>query len=301
MRGVWLVVGVASVAIAAPAAADPPVHLSYAAPEACPDTAAFTAAVRLRAPRATLTDDATAPDVRAFDVRITAGDGGFVGTLATGDADATRALSASRCDDLLAALALITALAIDPTTAVVDPIEPPPIAPPRAPSPWHLAGLLGGGLEAGVMPEAAIAGHAAVRLARAGLGHVDLGALAARQTATTAHGNARFTLATARAAACWTAREGRVALDACGHAELGLLQARGLEVVRAQTVTRTWLAVGAHGAARWQIAAPVFLELALGATLPLVRDRFTFAPNQLIHQANAVVPWVVLGVGVRFR
>ncbi len=313
MRGGWLVVGVASVVVAAPRAmADPeaPVRLTYAAPASCPDAATFEAAVRQRAPRATIT--ATAP--RVFAIAITTGDAGFTGTLSTGDAGATRALAASRCDDLIAALALVTALAIDPSVALgapdppapapPPPAPPPPVPPPPVPPPaprprWSGWGAATLAIAHGVAPDPLPTAGLEARLARVGLGHVALGAAAGRQTVTTAAGRATFTWVIARASGCWTAIDRAIALDACGHAEVGALGARGLDIVRAREVTRTWLAVGAHAALRWSPGAWLFVEAQAGASLPIVRDRFVFTPNQLIHQADAVVPWTAIGVGLR--
>jgi len=39
---------------------------------------------------------------------------------------------------------------------------------------------------------------------------------------------------------------------------------------------------------------------AYGATLPIVRDRYLFAPNIEVHETPSVTGWLALGVGVRF-
>jgi len=121
-----------------------------------------------------------------------------------------------------------------------------------------------------------------------------------RGTTSTAAGDARFTWAVARIAGCWTIADGTLAVDACAHVAAGMLEAQGVDVVRAQDLRRSWLAAGAHGALRWRATASVFAELQAGASVPFLRDRFYFTPNVLIHQAAAVTPWLALGVGVRF-
>ena len=38
----------------------------------------------------------------------------------------------------------------------------------------------------------------------------------------------------------------------------------------------------------------------IGASLPLVRDRYLFAPDVELHQTPAVTGWLVVGAGLRF-
>ena len=152
------------------------------------------------------------------------------------------------------------------------------------------------GVTPGTLPALSIEG----RIARGSL-HADLGAIAGRDTASTKAGDARFTWLVARGSACWTAIDRAIALDACAHVEAGMLEAQGVDVIRAQDVRRSWLAGGAHLAARYDLGAKVFAELRAGASTPLFRDRFSFYPNVVVHQAAAVTPWFGVGVGVRFR
>jgi hypothetical protein len=44
----------------------------------------------------------------------------------------------------------------------------------------------------------------------------------------------------------------------------------------------------------------MFAHLQLGASLPLVRDRYLFAPNVSIHETPGITGWLVVGVGMRF-
>src|SRR5262252_7914425 len=124
------------------------VELRYTAPTECPDRAAVEAAIRERTP-VTFADGAE----RVFAITITPNTDGFEGALTVTEQaqhvdSADRQLAAHRCDDLVTALALITALAIDPT-AVVAPKPPPPPqqqppAPPATPGPPIEAELDGG-------------------------------------------------------------------------------------------------------------------------------------------------------------
>jgi hypothetical protein len=300
MRRAAIVVGLLAVAHAA--RADAPARLLYSAPTGCPDAGAFTTSVHERAPRAQLTGDAA----RTFTVTITAGDDGFAGTLATPDAGAPRTLAASRCDDLAAALALVTALAIDPSAAdapiasITAPPPPPPPPPVAVPNRGGFAMILAPEVDDGVAPGALPAVTVEARALRRGLGHVDLGGTIGRDTTESAAGQARFTWLVARISACWTALDAAIAVDACGNAEVGGLEAEGVDVVRAQDLRRLWVAAGAHAAARLRVTANVFAELRAGASAPLTRDRFYFTPNVFIHEAAAVTPWISLGVGARF-
>jgi hypothetical protein len=272
--------------------ADAPARLIYGAPAACPDAAAFAAAVHERAPRALLDEDAP----RTFTIAIAASAAGFTGALTASDASEPRVLAAARCDDLVAALALITALAIDPSALA----DPPPAPPAPIAARWAADALVGIDLALGVAPDPLIAAALGARLRRRDLGHLDLTILAARDTTRTAAGTAQVTWLTARLSACWTAPARSIALDACGDAEAGLLSAAGHDVVRAQDLRRPWLALGGHGAIRWPATARIFGELDVGAAIPLIRDRFYFYPNVLIHQASVVTPWLAVGAGVRF-
>jgi hypothetical protein len=303
MRRAPIVIGlIAALAVARSARADAPARLLYTAPTGCPDAGAFAGEVHERAPRAQLTADAP----RTFTITITAADDGFAGTLATPEAGAPRSLAASRCDDLAAALALVTALAIDPSAAdapiasIAAPAPPPPHIVEAAPRRSGLAALLAPELDDGIAPGALPAASVEARLIRDGLGHVDLGAALGRDTTESAAGRARFTWMVARISACWTAFDAALALDACAHGEAGALEAEGVDVVRAQDLRRLWVAVGAHAAARIRVTANVFAELRAGASAPLLRDRFYFTPNVFIHEASAVTPWVSVGVGARF-
>jgi hypothetical protein len=308
MRRAWLVLGVVAATARharadAPPDAPAPVHLVYQAPDGCPDQAAFEASVRERAAGAVLAADAP----RTFTIAVTPTPDGFTGTLTTPDAR-TSHVDATRCDDLVLALAFMTALAIEPGgSAPPAPPPPTPPAPPPPPAPvdrgaprWHVAAMIAPELDLGVTPRTLPAGSLEGRYARAGLGHADLGVVLGRDTASTKVGDARFTWLIARASACWTPLDHAFEVDACVHLEGGMLEAQGVDVIRAQDLRRSWFAAGVHAGARWNLGASIFAELRAGASVPFVRDRFYFVPNVFIHEAAAITPWVGLGVGYRF-
>jgi len=112
-----------------------PVALTYRAPAECPGAASFREQVYARTQLAELSDHG-AP----LTVTIRLEGRTFVGTLETegGSARRARSLSDARCTDLVTALALSAALAIDPEASMapaVASVEPPPPAPaPPGPS-----------------------------------------------------------------------------------------------------------------------------------------------------------------------
>ncbi len=298
------------------------VQVRYRAPPPCPGDDALAAAVRDRAPMARLrlmprsmpasvapVPNAPGPhpaSARVLDFTITASEGGYLGTLVLhrGDQVSSRQLSAHRCDDLVAALALVGALAIerDPSAASAPSMAAPRPAPPASDTRWTARMAGGGGLAFGTGPGAMWLAGLEGQLGLAGLGHLGLAASFGRDRDELEDGAVQFTWASARASACWTPFERRgFEGDACGHFEVGGLRARGMEIVNAAESDRLWLAAGVFAGLRHDMTSGIFGELQLGASLPVVRDRFYFQPNVLIHQASPVTTWLTVGAGYRFR
>ena len=301
LRFAIVALAVLAAASSARAAADEVVAITYTAPPSCPDRAALEAAVQARTPLVRFAPDAR----RTFSISISERDGDFVGTFSvTDDPASLRELSSHRCDDLVGALALITALSIDPAATVEwHPTAPAPRPhpPEPPPPPWPVDGdALAGvafGITSDAMPALAIEGRAAPRPYLA----LAVAALVGYDSAALDVGSAEFVWAVARPSACWRPLHGRFELDACGHAEIGAMRARGRDIVLGQSVTRAWFAAGLHAEATWAITPTVFLKLQLGASAPFQRDRFLFQPSMTIHQTSAVTEWMGAGVGMRFR
>ena len=127
------------------------IRIEYAAPSQCPDQASFLDEVRERTTR-WHPETGPAP-VRRFVIEVTPREGGMRGRLALTDiagVSAVREVDGATCSDVVEALALMTALAIDPHASIAPirkapppppPAElppPPPPAPPRPP-PTHEA------------------------------------------------------------------------------------------------------------------------------------------------------------------
>ena len=107
---------------------------------------------------------------------------------------------------------------------------------------------------------------------------LDLGlaVLIGRDTTTADAGSASFTWIAARPGACWVVTP-RFQVSACGHVEAGVILAKGDQIVNDRDLTRLWLALGGHVAARYPLGPHVSGQLQLGASVPLIRDRFIFA------------------------
>src|SRR5438067_2244183 len=100
------------------------VELRYTAPEECPARDAVLAQISQRTPAVTFGTGAR----RLFEITIATSEHGYSGTLVV-DHAADKQLAASRCDDLVTALALVTAIAIDPSASLA------PLPPPEKPAP----------------------------------------------------------------------------------------------------------------------------------------------------------------------
>jgi hypothetical protein len=291
------IVGCALAVIAAgsPARADQEVvELRYSAPPDCPSRAAFEAEILERTPSVRL----SAPARRVFAVTIETTADGFRGTLVVNRAS-DKELAAPRCEDLTTALALVTALAIDPTATVAPRAHAPApeLARPRA---WSLELDVDAMVEAGAGPGALLAGAIEARASWRDGYALELAAIAGRDSIARDGAEARFTWLAARPAACRSSPLAAVAVYLCGHVEIGAVRAHGEMIVNQRDLTRLWLAAGLHATARVALGSRSFGLLQLGASLPLVRDRYLFAPDVALHDTPSVTGWLVVGVGMRF-
>ncbi len=108
-----------------------PFRLEYWSEGHCPDAAEFARQIQTRAPR--LRPAVADEPALGFYAELVERAGSATGRLTARSADGrevTREVRGTTCDDVVTALALIAALAADPT----QPVETPPSAPPRAPS-----------------------------------------------------------------------------------------------------------------------------------------------------------------------
>jgi hypothetical protein len=275
------------------------VELRYAAPPGCPTRDAAVELIRERTPAVRFA--AGAP--RVFEVVVTAGEHGYTGALVVDDV-ADKQLTAPRCDDLVTALALVIALAIDPAAAAaprVEAVAPPPPPLPRTPPPARrLDAALAGVLGVGPTPDLFLAGGVAARAAWPAVA-AELAVVAGRDSIREDGARATFTRFVARPAACRLRGGSRLEVGGCGHAEVGLVRATGEDIINSRGLNRLWVAVGAHGTLRWPaMPSRGFAQLQLGLTVPITRDRYRFLPGILIHETPPLTGWLSAGVGLRF-
>jgi hypothetical protein len=277
------------------------VTLTYAAPEGCPSRDELEAAVRARMPLVQF----VAAGHRTFAITIAQRSDDFDGTLAVADDPASaRELSAHRCDDLVGALALITALAIDPTsgTTAAEVRAPRPPETPEPPTPpWQAeADAIAGvafGVGADAMPALRVEGRVVPRPYLA----LALAAIVGYDRATFDMGAAQFVWMVARPAACWRPLRGQLELDACAHIEAGAVRASGENIVLGQSITRAWIAAGVHLDALWRLSPLFYVQLEVAASAPFQRDRYLFQPATTIYETPALTGWVGVGGGLHFR
>ncbi len=138
-RPLGALVSAALALAAAPAAAQPaaePIRITFSAAPGCPAEADFTGQIRARTARARLAEGSE--PARTFRVDVSPTRAGFRGRLAIEDpsgSSAIREVSGTSCEEVLSALGLIAALAIDPKASTAAKPPPAPVtAPVTAPA-----------------------------------------------------------------------------------------------------------------------------------------------------------------------
>jgi hypothetical protein len=247
----------------------------------------------------------------------------------------TRRVQGANCDDVVQALTLAAAVALDPsvllpptvtipapaTTAPATP--PPPIAPAVAESvdvrkatdapssrvsqngPRFEFGTASVGsvlLSSGVSPGMAVFG----RWTPAGSGRfrptVGMAATYLRNDFLGSPGVAQASLAGLVVTVCgmgWGASIMNV--KPCGLIMAGLLSVRGHEVVRTSSVDLLWLSAGATVRATLHLGRGFSLELEAGASAPFFRREFyTTLPSHVVEKTPTISPMAGLGLAYGF-
>jgi hypothetical protein len=299
-----------------------PLRLRYDAPSECPGADAFFAQVVAR----TALARPAAANAPATELRVTIRSvpGGHAGTLElrTREAEtATREVSAAQCSQVVTALALITALAIDPNASTAPIPEPARAAPRPGPEPTQArpapplppirerfrfeigAGL---GLLANFGSDPTWLVRPFVELARerkAPLGYsLRLSAARAHASVVAGEGGVDLTLWAGRAEACplHVPLGARVRLAPCVALELGQLQARGSGVSPKRQIDRPWLAAGALTRFELELLDALVLEVAGEILAPVVRDRFFVNTDATVYRTRAISLGATLGLAFRF-
>lgn len=299
-----------------------PLRLRYDAPSECPGADAFFAQVVAR----TALARPAAADAAATELLVTIHSvpGGHAGTLElrAGETEtATREVSAAQCDQVVTALALITALAIDPNASTAPIPEPAPVAPTPVPEPAQTRPAppappirerfrfelgAGFGLLANFGSDPTWLVRPFVELARERQGPFGysfrLSAARAHASVVAGEGGVELTLWAGRAEACplHVALGAPVRLAPCVALDVGQLQARGSGVSPTRQVDRPWLAPGLLTRFELQWLDPLVFEVAGEAFFPVIRDRFFVNTDNTVYRTRAITLGATLGLAFRF-
>jgi hypothetical protein len=318
-----------------------PIRIEYTAPAGCPVVDAFVGEILARTPRAQRTTG-DAP-VRTFVVSVTKGAEASFGRLIIRNPDGTeseRDMTGDTCGEVVSALALVTALTVDPN-ASTKPMAPlgattpaaqtaptaasstppstspapssppsPPLLPPSSPppphEPWHLALTLDASLVSAVAP-GVLFGVPIIVEATAPKGSVIAPTfrLGFEYTSTglldVGGPTATFKWTLGIAEACpHRWYVGDLSLEPCARFEVGALEGAGANIVPSRDITRLWLAAGPVGRIDWAFLPTMFVDLEAGARFPLNRTTYYFEPATMIYSPPTVGMVVSGGLGVRF-
>ena len=271
----------------APTDGDPPIVLTWIAPEGCPGVEDLRAEIRRLA--GPVPPPPEKPEARAF-VRRGPKDSWML-TLNTtaGLLAGERRLTAGDCDELMRAAALVMALMLNPSAGALPPPPPPPppppvvIATPPAPPPPSPPGPISLGAEVlvgtGLLPGGAAPGLGLRLGLGAGVLSVELRAAVwserSAQSPLVGGAGGTFDLIDGDLAGCATARRHqRIALGAC----LGVMVWRGTGsgtgVSDPATATAYWPGGFADGNLRFRVTLRNAVRLGVGAFLPFGRPTF---------------------------
>lgn len=311
----------------------PRFSLAYEAPEGCPDREAFLAAIRARTARPRLVEEGEgAAEALVFHVRITSDDTSATGVMEVRDPDGERqerSVRSATCGEVTKALALVSALLLDPDAATgpqepEPPPSPPPPPPPPPPEPkpkrppppkpvpfaprWSTAAGVQVGVLGGVAPTAAPLGgatlevrHARERTSSLGRASVDV---AGAWSGIPGGGTQRYLFVGGEARACpilfALPIRAPVRLGPCAALRAGVHAGSSLHVPNAESHADLWLAPGAGGTVTWDVTPRWSLALDGTALAPLRRTRFFLAPSTTLYDVPAVTAEAALGVQMRF-
>jgi hypothetical protein len=303
------------------------VRIEYTAPASCPNEHDFIERVRERIVRSRFAK----PDemARTFRVTVTSKPERSVARVEFVDANGenvSRTIGADTCDEVVNAIALVTALAMEARAGeeVPKPGAPPPSrtpqtprAEPRAkPSPpsatvsheprAHWDAGVGVELASGYAPSLTVGLRLFVEWlpaswsVRVSASHADSGKVSVEGR------RARMQFWGGRAEACPL----RLALAEhwqaipCAGLDLGALRGEGIasdEIDNPETTTELWLAPSVIARLQADLDQFLLLEAALDARFPLLRHEFFFEPDNDFYTVPAIAFGASLGIGFRFH
>lgn len=294
------------------------VRLDYQVDASCAGQDAFVAEVHARSPRVRFAADAT----RTLVVRVvrSAPSGKLAGRVEIGGTQ--RAVAGATCEEVISALGLVTALALDPlastganpdagagagatatttttTTATASTNERDAAADattsvderelPVEARKWSFAAGADMEVVLGAAPDPMFGVPVFFEVARTLTPHFALGGafrfVHTDDTSLSGGIGADFDWTVGALDLCAILRAGRFRVDACERSSFGVLEGHGLGIVPAKGATRPWVDLGLALALRVRVIGPVFVEATGHVGAVLVRDRFFLQPNQTVFQA----------------
>jgi hypothetical protein len=312
------------------------VQVEVDAPEGCASANDFFASLQSRTRlvrQATGDEPRTTLEVRLVEMRrYVLGELRIVDD--RGETD-TRKVQGANCNDVVQALSLAAAVALDPSVllpttdnnpapATTVPANPPPTVAPAvvepmeagkptdSPSPPALrsgprfeVGAASVGsvvLSSGISPGMAVFG----RWAPAGSGRfrptMGMAITYLRNDVLQDPGAARASLSGLGATVCGTGWGASVmTVKACGLVMAGLLSVRGQQVARKSSVDLLWLSAGAVVRTAFHLGRGFSLDLEAGVSAPFFRREFyTTLPSHVVQKTPIVSPVAALGLAYGF-
>jgi hypothetical protein len=324
------------------AAADPEsVHIEYGGASGCPDAAAFLRSLQARTTRFRL----STPDdqARRFLVRVTVVGSSFAGRLEIRSPDggtAIRSVDGATCDEVSNALALMTALAIDPKALTGSPkaavkssgdptqkaadqagsqrlpsvattvVAPPPS--PNASQPWRWSAGVLGHMTFGVSPSLGYGGELFVEAeapVSSKLGPAARVGIFLNQsdveTSTGAAARFQWALATVEGCPVRLALLGqRFSVHPCLALRLGALHGEGRRISQPKQTVRFWADGGPVIRLRLAVTARLILEVQGALLVPLYRPTFEITDmgaRTTAYSVPRIGGLVGMGLSYRFR
>ncbi len=308
-------VGAAAVAVLSvllwpePSHAGEVIPIYYAAPKECPTASAFLQQVRDRAPDALELADTEAS--ARYRIGISRSDSAFVGRIdgtASSGTPVERTLTDARCSELASALALVTALSINPPISRA-PLDSLAAAPPKAQrrpprlqkKRPRLHGRAGGGWDVigGIAPAVGIASadvsaHVAYDWFEALSATFSVGLVVGRAADSPRIGvdvDYRWLLLRLSACPVEYAVGSAVRLGACGGWQVGDVRVTGSggALERSETAHLLWSSLDATLRGGVKLLRPLWLELEGGLVLPFQTASFVLsAPRTLVYRSSGV-------------
>jgi hypothetical protein len=306
-----------------------PIRIVFDAPADCSTGEAFYQGVRSRTDRVRRAE--AGETGTELGVRVTKTSGKVHGELDLigehGESD-RRVVDGETCDEVVEALSLTAALALDPT-ARVEPARPVPATPkaaspapapclpaprsPTFPSSFELGLHARAALASVVTPGFSLGGLALATLRPVasspggpsfgfGVGHLSNGFAASGDEATEPEVATRLTSVMLRGCPLRFAATAWLGVEPCIVGKGGFLEAEGVGLSNPESVVRTWWSLGAEVALEIGVGRGFVVELAPSLDVPLVKRRFTTGePPEPAGETPTVSAGAGLGIGYYFQ